>query len=62
MSAKLTFMVATVMLLVTILKAPTIVPASQDSIETEKTAVKVRNGDNTSACANTRDMRNVVFQ
>ena len=41
MSAKLTFMVATAMLLVTILKAPTIVPPNQDSMETGETATKV---------------------
>ena len=46
------FMVAITMLLVTILKAPSTVSANQDSMETEKTAAKVSNSDNTSACAN----------
>ena len=44
MNVKMAFMVAIAMLLVTILKAPSTVSANQDSMETEKTAVKVRNG------------------
>ena len=42
-------MVAIAMLLVTILKAPTTVPANQDFTKMEKTAAKVSDSDNTIA-------------
>ena len=49
MNAKMAFMVVIAMLLVTILKAPTTVSANQDFTETERTAAKVSNSDNTIA-------------
>ena len=60
MNVKMAFLVVIAMLLVTILKAPTNVSASQDSMETERTAAKVSNSDN--ASANARDLKSVVPQ